>query len=268
VNAECSPDGKQLALHVRGGNEDVWIYEIEREILTRLTYAGGDNQFPVWTPDSNRVTYSNSIGGVYALVWKPADGSGFAEKLITSEHPLDPTSWSPDGKMLAFTEHSFSTGGDIWILPIEGERKPQLFLKTSFDELEAKFSPNGRWIAYSSNESGQFEVYVRPFPGPGGVIKISTTGGTSPVWAPDGRELFYRIEDKMMAVAINTKPKFSPGKLTLLFEAPSIINYYGIAPDGQRFVMIEEGEYSTLPNQLNIVLNWFEELKRLVPTGK
>jgi serine/threonine-protein kinase len=268
VDAQCSPDGKRLALHVRGGNEDVWIYEIEREILTRLTYAGGDNQFPIWTPDSNRVTYLNSIGGVYALVWKPADGSGFAEKLITSEHRLNPTSWSPDGKMLAFTESHLSTGADIWVLTIEGERKPQLFLKTSSDETGAKFSPNGRWMAYSSNESGKFEVYVRPFPGPGRKWQISTEGGKSPVWAPDSRELFYRTEDKMMVVAIKTKPEFSAGKPKLLFKAPSNLFNMGIAPDGQRFVMIEEAEYSTLPTQLNIVLNWFEELKRLVPTGK
>jgi serine/threonine-protein kinase len=268
VTAECSPDGKRLALQVRGGNEDVWIYEIEREILTRLTSAGGDNGFPIWTPDSNRVTYLNSIGGVYALVWKPADGSGFAEKLITSEHRLNPTSWSPDGKMLAFTESHLSTGADIWILTIEGERKPQLFLKTSSDETGAKFSHNGRWMAYSSNESGKFEVYVRPFPGPGRKWQISTEGGKSPVWAPDSRELFYRTEDKMMVVAIKTKPEFSAGKPKLLFKAPSNLFNMGIAPDGQRFVMIEEAEYSTLPTQLNIVLNWFEELKRLVPTGK
>jgi len=161
-----SPDGKRLALQFGGGNEDVWIYEIEREILTRLT-AGWDDQRPIWTPDSNRVTYQNTRGELYTLFWKPADGSAPAEKLITGEHNVWPDSWSPDGKMLAFTERHPSTGMDIWVLPTEGEGEPQLFLQTSFNETQAKFSPDGRWIAYTSDESGQYEVYVRPFPGPG-----------------------------------------------------------------------------------------------------
>jgi len=266
---DCSPDGKRFALEVSGANQDIWIYEIEREILTRLKSAAGDSQFPIWTPDSKRVTYAQLMGELHTLVWEPADMSGSAEKLITSEHLLEPTSWSPNGEILTFTEYHPSTGADIWVLSIEGKREPQLFLKTSFNEDDAKFSPDGRWIAYDSNESGQNEVYVRPFPGPGGITKISTTGGLMPVWAPDGRELFYRIEDKMMVVAIDTKPEFIAGKPKLLFESPSLIDdRYGIAPDGQRFVMIEEGEYSAPPSQLNIILNWFEELKRHVPTGK
>jgi Tol biopolymer transport system component len=209
------------------------------------------------------------MGDFHALVWKPADMSGSAEKLITNDHLLVPTSWSPDGRILAFTEHHPSTGADIWILAMDGKREPQPFLKTSFNENLAEFSPDGRWIAYCSNESGRDEVYVRPFPGPGGITKISTTGGFLPVWAPDGRELFYRIEDKMMVVAIDTKPTFTAGKPELLFESPStIVERYSISPDGQRFIMIEEGEYSTPPTQLNIILNWFEELKTNVPSGK
>jgi dipeptidyl aminopeptidase/acylaminoacyl peptidase len=209
------------------------------------------------------------MGELNAIVWRPADRSGSEEKLITSEHFLGPTSWSPDGKILAYTENHPSTGGDIWLLPIEGKRKPQLFLKTSFNEDQAMFSPDGRWIAYVSNESGRNEVYVRPFPGSGGITQISTTGGLLPVWAQDSHELFYRDGDKMMVATIDTKPEFAAGKPRLLFESPSIIpDRYGITPDGRHFVMIEEGEYATPPTQLNIVLNWFEELKRLVPTGK
>ena len=234
-----------------------------------MTSAGGDSQYPLWTPDSNRVTYGQLMGDFHALVWKPADMSGSAEKLLTSEHLLEPNSWSPDGKILAFTEHHPSTGADIWVLPMEGKREPQLFLKTSFNENDAKFSPDGRWLAYCSNESGRNEVYVRPFPGPGGIIKISNTGGLMPVWAPDGRELFYRIEDKMMVVTIDTKSTFTVGKPKPLFESPStIVERYGITPDNQSFVMIEKGEYSNPPTQLNIILNWFEELKTKVPSGK
>ncbi len=268
AGVHCSPDGKRLAVQIGGGNEDIWIYEIQRDTLTRLT-TGGDNEWPIWTPDSQRVTYRKSIGGTNNLFWKPADGSGAAEKLLGSEHRIFPNSWSPDGKILVFNEVHPSTGADILVLPIEGERIPEPFLKTSFNEGSAAFSPDGRWIAYVSDESGQFEVYVSPFPGPGRKWQISTGGGIKPKWTSDGHELVYLNSNKMMVVPVKTEPQFSPGKPKIMFEASAFeLLYYDIMPDGQRFIMIDAGDHSSPPTQLNIVLNWFEELKKKVPWGK
>ncbi len=205
------------------------------------------------------------------MYWKPADGSGAAERLTTSENIQSPSSWSPDGQVLAFYERS-DADRDIWVLPIEGERKPRPFLQTPFEEAGAVFSPDGRWLAYMSTESGRQEIYVQPFPGPGGKWQISTEGGREPLWARNGEELFYRIGDKMMAVEVATAPTFSAGSPRLLFEGTfqmallSRANY-NVAPDGQRFVMIQEGASDSSVSQINVVLNWFEELKQRVPTG-
>ncbi|MDA2924703.1 hypothetical protein MYX65_08625, partial [Acidobacteria bacterium AH-259-L09] len=182
------------------------------------------------------------------------------------------TSWSPDGKVLAFQESvGFGSPFDIWLLPLEGERKPVPFLATQFNESQAMFSPDGRWIAFTSDRSGQDEIYLKAYPGPGGLVPISTDGGTQPVWARNGKELFYRNADKMMVVSIQTEPTFKAETPKLLFEGeysysvPSYTSNYDVTPDGQRFLMIKESQEVS---QLTIVLNWFEELKRLVPTGK
>ncbi len=177
---------------------------------------------------------------------------------------------SPDGKVLIFLQTHPETRADIWLLPLEGEKTPQALVHTHFDERIAALSPNGRWLAYQSDESGRFEVYVQAFPGLGGKSQISTDGGTGPVWARSGRELFYRNGDQMMAVPITTQSGFSAGEPRLLFEGrferferhPG----YDVSPDGQRFLMVRTPPESE-PRQINVVLNWFEELKRLVPTN-
>ncbi len=164
---------------------------------------------------------------------------------------------------------------DIGMLPLEDEQEPWAFLDTGFDETGAMFSPNGRWLAYMSNETGRDEIYVQPFSvtGPRGTKQISVGGGTEPVWAPDSRELFYRNGDKMMAVAIETEPELSIGTPRLLFEGrflpgpPWAPRNYDISPDGQRFLMIKR-EQDLAPTEIIVILNWFEELKRLVPTGE
>ena len=171
-----------------------------------------------------------------------------------------------------------STGYDLWVLRMS-DRKAQLFLRTSFTQGAPRFSPDGRWLAYVSNESGRYEVYAQPYPGPGGKWQISTEGGTEPVWNRNGRELFYRNGDKMMAVDISTQPSFAAGKPRMLFEGPYLprTNFstlatmpnYDVSPDGQRFLMVKGSEQeAAAPTQINVVLNWFEELKQKVPTGK
>jgi Tol biopolymer transport system component len=213
-------------------------------------------------------------GGAPNLFWKSADGSGSAERLTTSEYAQQPYSWSSDGTLLFFQQsRDPDTGWDIWMLPFVEDGKagsPEPFLKTPSDELQPALSPDGRWIAYVSNASGRNEIYVTAFPGPGAKLMISTHGGVHPVWAPTGRELFYRHEDRMMVTDIDTQPELHPGIPWLLFEGsyqPEQIfgRNYDVSSDGQRFVMLKRPEESAL-HQINVVLNWFEELKRLVPT--
>jgi Tol biopolymer transport system component len=268
-----SPDGGRLALAIREENTDVWIQDISRVTLARLTFETSEDETPVWTPDGRRVTYSaDRSGQPRAVYWKAADGSGTEERLLTSDSHSHVSSWSPDGRALVFTDFHAVTRGDIWVLPLEGKRTPRPFLRTPFNERAARFSPDGRWLAYVSNESGRDEIYVQPFPGPGGKWQISASGGTEPVWSRDGRELFYRNAERMMAANILSGETFSAENPRLLFEGRFVPTRrgdaaYDVSPDGQRFLMVKRVQES-IPTQLNIVLNWFEELKRRVPPGK
>jgi serine/threonine protein kinase/Tol biopolymer transport system component len=265
-----SPEGRHVAVIISGTTTDVWIYELARGTLSRLTLEG-NNGGPVWTPDGKRVAFASSRGGQRNIFWKPADGSAEAEQLLASEYDQVPESWSPDGAVLAFTEYHPTTRADLWVLPLKGERKPQPFLRTRFTEWGPMFSPDGRWIAYTSDESGQYEVYVRPYPDPGQKWQISTDGGEEPLWSSDGRELFYRNGQKWMAVAVATKPEFRADRPRLLFEG-SYLNVpgysYDIAPDGRRFLMLQPVAQEVTATQLNVVLGWFEELRRRVPPKK
>jgi eukaryotic-like serine/threonine-protein kinase len=271
-NPRLSPDGRRLAVTIDEPTQ-VWLYDLSRETLSRFTFEGDENLGSVWTPDGKRIAFmSNKEGGPYNIFWQLADGSGGLERLTTSEHTQVPTSWSADGQLLAFVEANSDKRYDIWMLRM-GDRKAQPFLRTLFNNGAARFSPDGHWLAYVSDESGRYEVYVQPYPGPGGKWQISTEGGTEPVWNPNGRELFYRSGDKMMAVDIATQPGFAAGKPRMLFkgqyEGGGPGANYDISPDGQRFLMIKPSESAeTAPTQINVVLNWFEELKQKVPTGK
>ncbi|MCH7885006.1 MAG: serine/threonine-protein kinase [Planctomycetes bacterium] len=266
-----SPDGQRLAIHLQGGNEDVWIYELGRGTMSRLTTAGWDNQSPVWTPDGSRVAFQSNSRGSFDLFWIPADRSGPAELLLESEYGLRPLCWSSDGKLLVYTQSQPAGRDDIWVLPVDGEGTPRRLVETQFREAGAALSPDDRWLAYTSNETGQDEVYVQAFPDPGRKWLISTRGGSHPVWGPDAEalELFYRKGNKMMVVGIQTEPTFSPGAPKPLFELEdaSFLPPFDISPDGRHFVMIQKGEQSAPPTQLRVVLNWFEELKAKVPTG-
>jgi eukaryotic-like serine/threonine-protein kinase len=274
-----SPDGSRVAVAIEGQESQTWLYDLSRETLTRLTFEGGANYNSVWTPDGKRIAFNSNKEGPVNIFWQLADGSGGLERLITSEYAQAPMSWSPDGQVLAFVEVNPTTGRDIWMLrmgdpsAVSGQvRKAQPFLRTPFTESAPRFSPNGRWLAYVSDESGRFEIYVQPYPGPGGKWQISTEGGTEPVWNPNGRELFYRSGDKMLAVEIATQPGFSAGRPRILFEgkyqpAPATFPNYDVSADGQRFLMLKLVEQAeAAPTQINVVLNWFEELKRRVPT--
>jgi eukaryotic-like serine/threonine-protein kinase len=265
-----SPDGRRVAVGTT--ESQIWLYDLARETLTRLTFQGSGNT-PIWTPDGKRVAFQSSVAGDPAanVFWQLADGSGSAERLTAGEYQHIDGSWSPDGQVLAFVEVNPTTGRDIWTLHVSGDRKPQPFLRTPFNEAAPQFSPDGRWLAYASDESGRYEIYVRPYPGPGGKWQISTEGGNEPVWGHNG-EIFYRSGNKMVAVDTTSHPSFSAGRPKVLFESPYVPALqtnanYDVSPDGQRFLMVKENE-ATSAAQINVVLNWFEELKQKVPTGK
>ena len=267
-----SPDGDRIAVRVDDPeNQDVWIYDLTRNTSSRLTFDPGVEFFPVWTPDGEHVAFGDE-----PLSWKSTDGTGEVEVLAEGVNGR-PNAFSPDGGTLIF--HDQSSGSNIGIMSLEGERNSTLLLEDQFDKRNASFSPDGRWIAYQSNESGQTEVYVRPFPDvDSGYWQMSTDGGAWPLWNPNGQELFYAGPEGMMAVAIETEPTFVPGAVELLFDTiPYATPFTGgntnrrldISSNGEQFLIFSvplgrADETATRP-QINIVLNWFEELKERVP---
>jgi eukaryotic-like serine/threonine-protein kinase len=268
-----SPDGLRLAVCVAEPETQIWLYDFARETLARLTLEGELSGLPTWTADGKRIAFTSKADGPLNLFWQLADGGGAAERLATSENNDTPMSWSPDGQLLAFGEVNPTTGFDIWVLRMS-DRKAMPFLVTPFNESTPRFSPDGRWLSYASDESGREEIYVQPYPGPGGKWPISAEGGREPVWNRNGRELFYRSGDAMMVVDIATQPAFAAGKPRVLFRGayePTVFTVanYDVSPDGQRFLMLKRSEQAAAaPTQINIVLNWLEELKRRVPTAQ
>jgi len=271
IGPRISPDGSRLAITIEEpGGSDVWIYDLEREIPTRLTFDPAQDHWSIWSPDSQRVVFdSTRVGAPHNLFWKAADGTGPVQRLTTSPNTQGAYSFSPDGKSLVHNETS--TSRNVHVLSMEGEFTSQPLLHDKFNESAAAISPSGHFIAYQSDESGQNEIYVRPFPNVDvGKWQISRDGGIAPVWHPKEEELFYRNGSALEGVSIKTQPTFTQGSPEVLFTGNYLTGptnrQYDISPDGQRFLMIRAVEEST--DQINIVLNWFEELKRLVPTGE
>ena len=267
-----SPDGRRLVLQVNDpDNQDLVIYDLARDTPTRLTFDPALDIRPVWTPDGTRIVFASTRNGVRNLYWKAADGTGDVERLSTNTNNQIPLSFSPDGRTLVFT--AFRDSFDVGTLSMDGDQMVDWLLEGEYDEGHAEVSPDGRWLAYMSAESGQQEVYVGPFPNVDEARwQISTNGGSSPLWGPGGRELFYlQGTGVLLAVTVETDPTFNPGNPALVFEGPyhrdGFAQGYDVSLDGQRFLMIKERTDAFDVSQIIVVQNWLEELKRLVPVN-
>jgi Tol biopolymer transport system component len=274
-STRLSPDGRRIAYSAVGMESHIWIHDLDRGTAMKLT-SEGMAEWAQWTPDGRRLAFDWLETGVPNIYWQPIDGSSPMERLTQSEYFQWPGSWSHDGETLAFVEERPETSRDIYLLSVR-DRRVTAFLKSRFFEAQPEFSPDGRWIAYVTDESGREEVYVQPFPGPGGKWQISNEGGSWPLWAPNGKQLYYRsagLGSHVWVVDVQTGSGFSASKPRLLFEQPGYargtpIRTWDISRDGQRFLMAKLGESKRQPvTEIILVQNWFEELKRLVPAGK
>ena len=266
-SVRLSPDGGRLATESGETNGEIWIYDLRRQVNTRLTFGPGASSSPVWSPDGQWIAYTG-VRGKNNLYRKPANGMGQEELLLegdgTGRNPFD---WSPDGKSLLFGVGDLSAIGKIWVLPLAGDRKPVPLTQNSFVTFSARFSPDGHWVAYSSNESGRPEVYVMPFGGGAGKWQISAAGGTQPVWRRDGKELFYwSAENTLMSAPITLKAgvvEVGAAHQLFRFSNPvgivGIISPYDVTTDGQRFILISTPQQT--PRPVALVTNWTAELK-------
>ncbi len=275
LSVSLSPDSRRVAVTRRvAGNTDLWLLDATR--MSRATFDAGVDQVPLWSPDSRRIVFNSNRTGQFDLYQKLTSGAGVEERLVASDQFKAPTSWSADGRFLLYNSIDPQTSEDLWIVPMTGESTPSLFLRTPFRELWGAFSPDGRWVAYMSNESGRMEIYVRPFKGPaaagadanlsGGQWQISTAGGLYPRWRPDGRELFYlNAAGEMMAATIKVNgPTLAPGVPVTLFSRQT----FGVARGERPFDVAADGRFlintvldGAVP-PITLIQNWNPEAKK------
>jgi serine/threonine-protein kinase len=273
-----SPDDKQIALDIRDQENDIWIWDVARRTLRQLTLDPANDVQPLWTPDGQRLLFASNRGnGVQNIFWQSADGTGSPERLTTSTKPQFPQTIAPDAKQVVLLEQSAQTGNDLVLLALGDKPRTEPLVQTAFAESNPTLSPDGHWLAYMSTESGQSEIYVRPFPTVNaGRWRVSTNGGNRPLWARNGKELFYGgLDGAIMAVPVQTIRGFTWGNAVKLFDWPTLDRpgfgrTYDVAADGLRFLMIKEPDESKAISDASssgivVVSNWFEELKQRVP---
>jgi serine/threonine-protein kinase len=281
-----APDGRRLAVQIAEGQNDIWVYEWARDALTRLTSDPASDQKPVWTPDGRRIVFASTRGdkSTLNLYWQPADGTGDAQRLTESQRPQQPASWHPSGKFLAFEEVNAAANSDLMTLPMEGDEasgwkpgKPMAFLATPFQEHEPMFSPDGHWLAYSSDKTGRDEVYVRPFPGPNGEFQISNDGGHIPTWSRAKRELFYVRNGQIMAASYAVEGDVFRAEKPQPWGEPRLatrgeFRMFDLHPDGARVAFAPTLDDPALsgPKQdhVTFIFNFFDELRRIAPVTK
>jgi serine/threonine protein kinase len=260
-----SPDEKRVAFAMRdpqSGNLDIWLADLARNLSSRFTFSPANESRPVWSPDGSRIAFVSSREGFGDIYEKPSSGAGQERVIFRSNQDKFLTDWSLDGRFLVFHTPGPKTGWDVWVVPMTGERKAVTFAQTEFSEVQGQLSPDGRWMAYASDESGTMEVYVQPFPASGGKWQVSTGGGSQPRWRRDGKELFYISADKrLMAVEVKTEGTFEAGVPKALFSTrflPAAAPYqhsYAVASDGQRFLVTRlVEEEPAIP--ITVVMNW------------
>jgi eukaryotic-like serine/threonine-protein kinase len=270
--ARIAPDGSRLSLDIRDQEQDIWIWDLRRETLSRLTVRSGADQYGLWTPKSDRVVFNSAGGGKSELFQMRADGTGQVEPVSdTSKEKLSPfpNAITPDGNQVIFRAASSASRNDLWIVSLRGDRSVKPLLAKEHNETNATLSPDGKWMAYESDLTNRYEVYVRPFPDvDAGQFPVSTAGGTEPLWSQKSAEIFYvSADNKMMSVRVSTTKGFVAEKPTMLFDTKTYYfggqgRNYDVTADGQRFVMVKEPVSLTrrsLP--ITVVLNWAEELR-------
>ncbi|MBI4472756.1 MAG: PD40 domain-containing protein, partial [Acidobacteria bacterium] len=262
-----SPNGRRVALTLTvNGNTDIWLAETTKGVLSRFTFAATGEYLPIWSPDGTRIIFNSNRNGPFDFYQKAATGAGSEELVLATLQSKSATDWSSDGRFLLYRNLDDKLGYDLWALPLLGDRKPFPVVQTDYDERDGQFSPDGKWIAYQSNESGRFEIYVQPFPGPGSKWQVSTNGGAQVRWRRDGRELFYiALDDRLMAAPLrfvsNGQAVETDAPVPLFAtrvggaEQSNFGQQYNVSPDGQRFLMntVVEEAYSF---PITVILNW------------
>ncbi|MEP6707321.1 MAG: hypothetical protein ABJC05_07365, partial [Pyrinomonadaceae bacterium] len=271
LNIFFSPDEKRVAAAIadpQSGARDIWLLDLARGTPTRFTFDPAEDFLPVWSPDGSRIVFASDRDGPGNFYQKFASGAANEKQLFKTSERKWPSDWSRDGRFILFTNFGQKTKADLWVLPMTGEQKPVPFLQSPFNEDHARFSPDGRFIAYASDESGKFEVYVQTFPVSGGKWLVSANGGAQPRWRRDGKEIFYIAPDrKLMAVDVKTEASiFEAGVPRVLFQTrvvgyPNPRNMYEVSADGQHFLISTPLEEAT-STPITVVVNWTADLKR------